>query len=41
MDGVLLEDWIKEMNKKFVSEGKKVTLVINNCPVHPQIETLK
>ena len=29
------------MDKKFVSKGRKVALVIDNCPAHPQIENLK
>ena len=41
MDGVLFEEWIRVMDKKFVSEGRKIALVINNCPAHPQIENLK
>ena len=28
------------MDKKFVSKGKKVALVVDNCPAHPQIENL-
>ena len=38
MDGVLLEQGDKEMDKKFVSEERKVALEINNCPAHSQIE---
>ena len=29
------------MDRKFVSEEKKVVLVIDSCPAHPQIENLK
>ena len=41
MDGVLLEDCFKEMDKKFVSEGRKAALVIDTCSTHPQIENVK
>ena len=41
IDGVLFEEWIREMDKEFVSEGIKVALMIDNCPAHPQIENLK
>ena len=41
MNGVLFEEWVRERDKKFVSEGKKVALVIDSCPAHPQIENLK
>ena len=40
MDGVLFEEWVREMDKKFASEGRKVTLVMSNCPDHPQIGNL-
>ena len=41
MDGALFEKCVREMDKKFVTEERKVALVINNCPAHPQIENLK
>ena len=41
MDGVLFEKWPRKMDKNFVSEGRKVALVINNRPVHSQIDNLK
>ena len=41
MDGVLFEEWVREMDKNFVSEGRKVALVIDNCPAHPKIKNFK
>ena len=41
MDGVLFEEWVREMEKKFATEGRKSALVIGSCPTHPQIENLK
>ena len=41
MDGVLFQEWVREMDKKFGSEERKVALLIDNCPVRPQIENLK
>ena len=38
---VLFEEWVREMDKKFVSEGRKIALEIRNCPAHPQIKSLK
>ena len=40
MDSVLLEEWVRDVNKKFQAEGTKVALIIDNCPVHPIIENL-
>ena len=39
-DGVSFQKWVRQKEKKFVSEGKKVALVIDNCPAHPQTENL-
>ena len=41
MDGVLFEEWVWKMDKKFVSEGRKVALVIENYPANPHMENLK
>ena len=40
MDSVLYEEWVRDVNKKFQTEGRRVTLIIDNCPAHPIIENL-
>ena len=40
MDGVLFEEWVRDLNKKFESEKTKVGLIIDNCPAHPIINNL-
>ena len=40
MDSVLFEEWVRDVNKKFQAEGRKVALIIVNCPVNPVIEDL-
>ena len=40
-DGILFEEWVRELDRKFLSEGRNVALVIDNCPAHPHIENLK
>ena len=40
MDSVLFEEWVRDVNKKFHAEGRKVALIIGNCPAHPIIENL-
>ena len=40
MDGVLFEEWVRDLNKKFESEKIKVALIIDNCPAHPIIDNL-
>ena len=41
MDEALFEKWVRELDRKFTSEGRSIALVIDNCPVHPHIENLK
>ena len=41
MDGALFEEWVRELDRKFVSEGRSKALVIDDCPAHPHIENLK
>ena len=38
MDGIMFEEWIRELDRMFLSEGIEV---IDNCPAHPHIENLK
>ena len=40
MDSVLLEEWVRDVNKTFQAEWRKVALIIDNCPAHPIIENL-
>ena len=41
MDSQLFEDWVREQDWKFEREGRKVALVVNNCPAHPDVADLK
>ena len=41
MTSELFEEWVKENDRKFALEGRKVALVIDNCTAHPNIENLK
>ena len=41
MDGILFEEWVRELDRKFLSVGKSVSLVIDNCPAHHHMENLK
>ena len=31
MDSVLFEEWVRDVNKKFQAEGRKVALINDNC----------
>ena len=36
----MFEEWVRDLNKKFESEKRKVALIIDNCPAHPIIDNL-
>ena len=37
----LFEEWVRELDRKFESEGRNNILLIDNCPAHPEIGNLK
>ena len=41
MNSELFEQWVREQDEKLENEGRKVALIIDNCPAHPVIENLK
>ena len=41
MDSQLFEDWVREQDRKFEREGRKVALVVDNCPTHLDVADLK
>ena len=40
MDSVLFGEWVRDVNKKFQAEGRKVALTIDNFLLHPIIDNL-
>ena len=40
MDDVLFEERVRDLNKKFESEKRKLASIIDNCPAHPIIDNL-
>ena len=41
MDDNLFTEWVRQLNNKFVAEGRKITLIIDNCPALPRIDNLQ
>ena len=41
MDSELFEEWVREQDRKFSLEGRKVALVIDNSTAHPITGNLK
>ena len=40
MTGVLFEDWVRKLDPFFRAQSRKVALLIDNCPAHPEIKNL-
>lgn len=38
MVATMFNDWIINLDKRFLRENRKVALIIDNCPAHPHIE---
>ena len=41
MDSHLFEEWVRKQDRKFEREGRKVALVVDNCPAHLHVANLK
>ena len=40
MGSALFEEWVRELNGKFLRENRKIALIIDNCPAHPMTGNL-
>ena len=34
-------EWVRQLDNRFVAEGRKIALIIDNCPAHPRIDNLQ
>ena len=41
MDGTLFEEWLRELDRTFEMQGRKVVMIVDNCPAHPKVSGLK
>ena len=41
MDGTLFEEWLHELDHKLEMQGRRVVLIVDNCPAHPEVSGLK
>ena len=37
----LFEEWLRELDSKFLAERRKIALLVDNCPAHPHVDNLK
>ena len=40
MDSILFEEWVREVDRRFTKEGRKIVLLVDDCPAHPSIDNL-
>ena len=40
MDSTLFEEWVREVDRRFTKEGRKIVLLVDNCPANPFIDNL-
>ena len=36
----LFEEWVKEIDRNFGAQKRKIALIIDNCPAHPDVPAL-
>ena len=41
MNGTLFEERLHELHNKFEMQSRKVVMVVDNCPAHPEVLGLK
>ena len=41
MDGDFFTEWVKELDRKFAAQDRKIALIVDNCPAHPIVDGLK
>ena len=40
MDSQIFEEWVRKLDPTFQMEGRKISLLIDNCPAHPSVSDL-
>ena len=40
-DSEIFSGYARRLDEKFHVEGKKIVLIINNCPAYPDVDNLK
>ena len=40
MDSIVFEEWVHEVGRRFTKEGRKMVLLVDNCPAYPSIDNL-
>ena len=38
MDSDIFTRWLKKLDRKMIAEGRKITMIVDNCSAHPHVE---
>ena len=38
MDSILFEEWVRQVDRRFTKEGRKIVLYVDNCPADPSTD---
>ena len=41
MDSQIFQEWVRKLDLTFRMEGRKIALLIDNCPAHPSVSDVK
>ena len=41
MDSDIFNNWVEQIDHKFTANDRRVVLVVDNCPAHPEIHCLQ
>ena len=41
MDGTFFEEWLQELDRRFEMQGRKVVMIVDNCPNHLEVSGKK
>ena len=37
MDTEIFTEWVKQLDRKFLAQNRKVAFIVDNCPAHPDV----
>ena len=40
MNSEIFEEWVRKLDRRFLADDQKITLIIDNCPADPSISNL-
>ena len=41
MNSEIFTNWVKHLDRTMIAEGRKIALIVDNCPAHPHVEGLE